>query len=141
MAAHPRSSGSDLIGRVDLSARQFCLPTPCRPRDCLPGWLVFSAFCASSQFQFSSLNCLFLDTAAAILTLSLATFTSSVIFNSRRSFLHTSANITKMGKSLLSLLTASAVLLTGASAALDPIVIKVCAHRNTRAGNKPSHHV
>ncbi len=45
-----------------------------------------------------------------------------------------------MGKSLLSLLTASAVLLTGASAALDPIVIKVCAHIET-PGRETSHRI
>jgi hypothetical protein len=59
---------------------------------------------------------------------------SSVVFNSRLSFcahLHPHS-ITMMGKSssLLSLLTATAVLFTGASATLDPIVIKVCGHRN-----------
>jgi hypothetical protein len=47
---------------------------------------------------------------------------------------HTCTHIpsTMMGKSssLLSLLTATAVLFTGASATLDPIVIKVCGHRN-----------
>lgn len=55
---------------------------------------------------------------------------SILVFRSAHTCTHIPSTTMGKSSSLLSLLTATAVLFTGASATLDPIVIKVCGHRN-----------